>query len=103
MKILLVEDEFIVATALKILLEIMGHEVVGIADDVISAVNQSQSTHPQIAFVDMQLANGASGLDAAAELQKSGVLCIFFTGNYILNYARLSWYRIRDRPALRLR
>ncbi|WP_176496309.1 response regulator [Sphingomonas sp. HMP6] len=81
MKILLVEDEFIVATALKILLEIMGHEVVGIADDVVSAVHQSQSTHPQLAFFDMQLANGASGLDAAAELQKSGVLCIFFTGN----------------------
>ena len=81
MKILLVEDEYLVATSLKFLLETMGYEVVGVADDVASAINEAERTHPQLAFVDIQLAQGDSGLDAAAELQKRGVICIFLTGN----------------------
>ena len=48
---------------------------------VASAVNEAERTHPQLAFVDIQLAQGDSGLDAAAELQKRGVICIFLTGN----------------------
>lgn len=81
MRILIVEDEFVVAMSLKFLLTIMGHDVVGIADDLASALNKSECTHPQLAFVDIQLALGASGLDAAAELRKSGVICIFLSGN----------------------
>ncbi len=81
MKILLVEDEYFVASSLKFLLETMGYEVVGVADDIASAINEAERTHPQLAFVDIQLAQGDSGLDAAAELQKRGVICIFLTGN----------------------
>lgn len=81
MKILVVEDEFMVAMTLKALLKKQGHDVVGIADDVISAVHEAERAQPQLAFVDIQLANGSSGLDAAAELQKHGVICIFLTGN----------------------
>lgn len=81
MRILIVEDEFMVAMTLKILLKRQGHDVVGIADDVVSAVNEAERAHPQLAFVDIQLAQGTSGLNAAAELQKSGVICIFLTGN----------------------
>lgn len=81
MKILLVEDEYFVAASLKFLLESMGYEVAGIADDVASAVNEADRTRPQLAFVDIQLANGDSGLDAASELQKRGVICILLTAN----------------------
>ena len=80
MKILIVEDEFMVAMTLKVLLQRQGHVVVGIADDVVSSVKEAERTRPDIAFVDINLANGTSGLDAAAELQKSGVICIFLTG-----------------------
>ena len=81
MKILIVEDDYLVATSLKFVLETMGYNVVGVADDIASAVNEAVRTHPQLAFVDIQLAQGDSGLDAAAELQKRGVICIFLTGN----------------------
>lgn len=81
MKILLVEDEYLVATSLKFVLETTGYEVVGVADDVVSAINEAERTHPKLAFVDIQLAQGDSGLVAAAELQKRGVICIFLTGN----------------------
>jgi CheY-like chemotaxis protein len=81
MKILIVEDEFMVAMTIKALITRLGHEVVGIADDVVSAATLAQNTGPELAFVDIQLARGTSGIDAAAELRKHGVLCIFLTGN----------------------
>ncbi|MES2781673.1 MAG: response regulator [Pseudomonadota bacterium] len=81
MKILLVEDEYLVAMSLKFVLETMGYDVVGVADDVASAIIEAERVHPQLAFVDIQLAQGDSGLVAAAELQKRSVICIFLTGN----------------------
>ena len=81
MKILIVEDDYLVATSLKFVLETMGYNVVGVADNIASAVSEAVRTHPQLAFVDIQLAQGDSGLDAAAELRKRGVICIFLTGN----------------------
>lgn len=81
MKILIVEDEFMVAMTLKMLLERQGHDVVAIADDVVSSVIEAERTHPQLAFVDIHLAKGTSGLEAASELTKSGTSCIFLTGN----------------------
>lgn len=81
MKILIVEDDYLVATSLKFVLQTMGYNIVGVADNVASAINDAERTYPQLAFVDMQLAQGDSGLDAAAELQKRGVICIFVTGN----------------------
>lgn len=81
MKILIVEDEYLVAASLKFVLKTMGYDVAGVADDVASAINEAERTRPQLAFVDIQLAEGDSGLDAAAELKKRGVICIFLTGN----------------------
>lgn len=81
MKILIVEDEFMVAMTLRVLLKRLGHDVVAIADDVNSAVNEAERTRPQLAFVDIHLAKGSSGLEAASELSKSGTICVFLTGN----------------------
>jgi two-component system, response regulator PdtaR len=80
-KILIVEDEFMVAMTLKALIHRLGYEVVGIADDVASAKDQAEQTGPQLALVDIQLARGSSGIDVASELTKLGVVCIFMTGN----------------------
>lgn len=70
-----------VALTLKGLIKRLGHEVAGIADDVESAVSIAESTELELALVDIQLARGSSGILAAAELQKRGVVCIFLTGN----------------------
>lgn len=81
MKILIVEDEAMVALSLKFLLETHGQQVVGTADDVSTAVAAADANRPQLAFVDIQLAHGASGLDVAAELKSRGIICVFLTGN----------------------
>lgn len=80
MRILIVEDEFLVSSSLRVLLELMGHAVVDIAVDVVSASAAAETKRPQLAFVDINLADGDSGLDAAAELKRLGVICIFLTG-----------------------
>lgn len=70
-----------VALSLKFLLESHGHDVVGTADNISTAIAIANANRPELAFVDVQLAHGASGLDVAAELTNRGITCILLTGN----------------------
>lgn len=70
-----------VAFSLKFLLQSHGHEVTGIADDVPSSLAAVEANCPDLAFVDIQLARGASGLEVATELKNHGIVCVFLTGN----------------------
>ena len=81
MKILIIDDEALVAMSLEFLLKLDGHEITGIAPDTASAIRSADECPPDLAFVDIQLARGASGFDAAAELSERGILCFFLTGN----------------------
>jgi CheY-like chemotaxis protein len=81
MKILIVEDEALVAMSLQFLLELEGHEVLGVADDFDTALAATEKERPELALVDIQLARGNSGFEVAAALQERGIACIFLTGN----------------------
>ena len=65
MKILIVEDEALVAMSMELVLEDHGHEVVDIADDLASAILAATHFRPELALVDMRLAGGDSGLHVA--------------------------------------
>jgi len=81
MKILIIDDEALVAMSLEFLLKLDGHEITGIAPDVASAISSADQSPPELAFVDVRLARGSSGFDAASALRDRGVLCFFLTGN----------------------
>lgn len=82
LKILIVEDETVLAMSLELLIEVRGvHTVTGIADDLESALAEIEIDWPDLALVDIQLARGASGLEVAAALQERGIPCLFMTGN----------------------
>lgn len=81
MRVLIVEDEALVALELEGMLALAGHEAVGLADDLSSAVTAAEAERPDLALVDIQLAQGASGLDVAAALKARGVPVLFATGN----------------------
>ncbi|WP_049976101.1 response regulator [Azospirillum sp. B506] len=81
MKILIIEDEFLIAEGVSLTLQSAGHEVTGIADDLPSALALAGQERPDMAFVDIKLANGSNGLDVARELKAMGVACVFATGN----------------------
>ncbi len=81
LRIAIIEDEALVALEMEDHLTDAGHQVVGIADTLQDAVNLIQETQPDLALVDIQLAEGCSGLDVARELNAHGVPCVFTTGN----------------------
>lgn len=82
MKILIVEDEDLLAETLKQLVELDPlHEVTGIAQDLQTAMEAVEARPPELALVDLQLANGTSGFSVAARLHELGIACLFTTGN----------------------
>jgi CheY-like chemotaxis protein len=82
MRVLIVEDEAIVALDLEFLVETMGHEVCGWAARVDDAVRISRETKPDLVLMDVRLADGGCGLDAARAISAElTVRVVFVTGN----------------------
>jgi CheY-like chemotaxis protein len=81
LKILIVEDEALLARTLKHLVELNPRfRVTAIADDYPSAIAATAAERPDLALVDLQLANATSGFSVAARLHEMGILCLFTTG-----------------------
>lgn len=79
-KVLIVEDEFLVALQLEDMLIEAGHDVVGIASDQTAARAITQA--PQVALVDLNLRDGPSGPAIAHYLAKQyGTSIIYVTAN----------------------
>ncbi len=82
MRILLVEDEPLIAIDLEAILSRLGHEVVGVAETRDEALQIAQETRPDAAFIDVKLRDGFTGIDVAKRLKAEfGLYCAFVTGN----------------------
>lgn len=80
-KILIVEDEFLVALNLQRVLTQLGFETVGIAPDAKSAYEYAEK-RPDIALVDVNLRDGETGPEIGEMLaQKYGASVLFVTAN----------------------
>lgn len=78
---MIVEDEPLLAETLKQLIELNPlRTVTAIADDLPSALAAVDGQRPDLALVDLQLANATSGYSVAARLHDRGVACLFTTG-----------------------
>lgn len=81
-RILIIEDEALVAMELRFVLEDLGYEVVGTAADARTARNMVRETEVDLALVDIHLSDGATGVDLGRELgQEMGVTVLFMTAN----------------------
>jgi AmiR/NasT family two-component response regulator len=67
-KVLVAEDKIFIALDLEAQTVEMGHDVVGIAATASAAIEKSREIRPGIAIVDLQLADGSRGQDAALVL-----------------------------------
>ena len=81
MRILLIEDEMLIAREQQLYLEDAGHEVAGPATDADQAVAFSSAGTYDLALVDVHLARGTSGIDAARHLSGIGIPCLFVTSH----------------------
>lgn len=80
-RILIVEDEVLIALELESLLQDEGYEVVGIAATSGEALDLGAALQPSLAFVDIHLADGPTGVDVARRLAQQGVMVLFMTAN----------------------
>jgi two-component system, response regulator PdtaR len=79
-RILVIEDDLLIATQIEITLTEAGFEVVGIAPTGEEALELAAKDPPDLAVVDISLAGDRDGVDTALELFRShGVRCIFAT------------------------
>lgn len=80
MRALVVEDEILTALHLQHQLESLGLETVGIAADRADALRLADAS-PDVAFVDMNLRDGPTGVEIASHLAQRGVRVFFVTAN----------------------
>lgn len=90
LNILIVEDDSLLAETVKSLVELNPRfRVTSLANDLASAVEAVETQRPDLALVDLQLANGSSGYAVAARLHDFGIACLFTT-------ARAPGFAVRD-------
>jgi DNA-binding response OmpR family regulator len=81
-RIMIIEDEALVAMELRYVLEDLGHEVVGTAADARTARQLTLETDVDLALVDIHLSDGPTGIELGRELaQQRGVTVVFMTAN----------------------
>lgn len=82
LRILIVEDEPLIAMDLNDILDDAGHEVVGIAATTAEAVQLAAASVPfDLAILDIDLAEGDDGIETASLLRRQhGIEALFVSG-----------------------
>lgn len=81
-RILIVEDEALVAMELRFVLEDLGYSVVGTVPDARSARALAMLGGVELALVDIHLSDGPTGVELGQELgQEFGVTVLYMTAN----------------------
>ena len=79
-KVMIIEDEAIIALDIKSIVESLGHKVAGIARTRTEAAALAARTNPELILADISLADGSSGIDAVKDiLATADVPVIFIT------------------------
>jgi DNA-binding NarL/FixJ family response regulator len=81
-KILIVEDELLIALDMESALMDAGFEVIGIAASASEAMSLVRTTKPDLAVMDVRLAGPTDGVKCALELFRiDGIRCVFATAH----------------------
>jgi two-component system, response regulator PdtaR len=68
LRLLIAEDDELVVLGLTLVMEQLGYDVCGVARTAVEAVDIAERHRPDLALVDVALANGSNGLYAAREI-----------------------------------
>src|SRR5215831_1041599 len=81
-RVLVAEDDFLIAMQTEDALSAAGLQVVGTAVSAEEAITMAMQEHPLLVVMDVRLAGRHDGIDAARELfQQLNIRCIFATAN----------------------
>ena len=81
-KVLIIEDEPIIALDLENLVSELGHRVVAVAATKDDAVAKAKSERPGLVLADINLGEGGSGIDAVSEILASFDIPVIFITAY---------------------
>ncbi|WP_304488717.1 sigma 54-interacting transcriptional regulator [Dyadobacter sp. CY261] len=79
--ILIVEDEFIIANALRVTLQQAGHKVTGIASSTEEAHEHLLAAKPDLVLLDIRLNGEQTGIDLARKLKAENIGFIYLSAN----------------------
>lgn len=77
-RILIIEDEPLIAMDIEQLVETLGHTVVGVARTHSEAIKLYNETKPSMILADIQLADDSSGIDAVNDILKETAVPVIF-------------------------
>jgi CheY-like chemotaxis protein len=81
-RVLIIEDESIIALDLENLVVELGHRVVGTAATKEEAVQRARAANPGLILADINLGEGGSGIDAVTEILRSFDIPVIFVTAY---------------------
>jgi two-component sensor histidine kinase len=81
LKVMIAEDDLLMADMLEDVLVDNGYEVCGIARTVGKAVELAERHKPDLAVLDIRLADGGLGMAIAAQVNRQGMGVLYATGN----------------------
>ena len=81
LRVLIVEDQFLEARSLGVIINNAGHTVDGIAKSVAQASARIQECRPDIVLIDIYLKGDLNGIDLARQLDQQGIPFIFISAN----------------------
>lgn len=77
-RILIIEDEPIIAMDIEMIVRDLGHDVVAVATTHTEAVAEAQKHQPGLVLADIQLADNSSGIEAVQEILSDVKLPVIF-------------------------
>jgi two-component system response regulator HydG len=80
-KILIVEDQFIEANNLQMILERAGYQICRIARSVVIALKIIEEERPDMVLLDIQLQGNLTGIDLAKELRLKKIAFVYISAN----------------------
>jgi DNA-directed RNA polymerase specialized sigma24 family protein len=81
-RVLIIEDESIIALDLENLVAELGHKVVGSAATKDEAVTKARAQKPGLVLADINLGDGGSGIDAVTEILRTFDIPVIFITAY---------------------
>ena len=79
-RLMIVEDEPLIAIALRDALEDAGYQVLGLTDRRVEALHVADASPPDLALVNIRLAGGDDGIELAHGLNALGIPVLLISG-----------------------
>ena len=98
LRILVIEDNPFIAMDLELQIEEFGHISLGRHGRSLPALEAAQTLHPDAALVDLNLADGRTGIFVAQRLKQMGVQCIIISAEVHHHAASTQAHTVLEKP-----